>query len=157
MDVNNLKTSFELFFKNSRNMSAGELKPAQQRTLEIIGNRYLEFERVAWWWCNRVQRDARFPEPLENWRKDQLGDLCEQYLAQIKSTTTTLDEICTALLRVPSHAGRGAGQEALLKAKGLELDTLGNKRRDIVGKIASLFEQQEPDRWYELWRWTSRR
>jgi len=152
IDINNLTTMFGVFVKDARTMSPGELRAAQERARVTVADRYLAFERTAWWWYGNAQRDARFPEPLEGWRAKQLDDLCKDYAETLGATTKALNETWTKLLREPADKGWIARQEALLKAQQTVLKPLGEKRRDLYAKMASIFEQPEPRRWFEFWR-----
>ena len=49
VDINNLQTMLTGFFKDSRALSPGELKEAQENMRPVFASRYLEFERVGWW------------------------------------------------------------------------------------------------------------
>jgi hypothetical protein len=155
IDINNLQTMLTVFFKDSRAMSAGELKEAQEQMRPAFASRYLEFERVGWWWFRRVQRDARFPEPLEDWKSRQLDSLCNEYSATLGKSTAALNEIWTAVLREPPTKDHIARQGKLITRHNAALEPLGEKRRDLIWKMASLFERPQPRRWFEFWRRTT--
>jgi hypothetical protein len=73
--INNLQTMFSIFLEDTRGMAPAEIRQAQQEMRRQVTEHFLEFERKAWWWFRKVQRDADFPSPLPGEHRTHLDSL----------------------------------------------------------------------------------
>jgi len=137
--LNTLSIMLELYRKDNR--SNPLWKAAQSETRKALSERYLEFDRQAWWWLARLSTEA------ELLRIGVDSKTASNYLGQYKQlvieSTTTLGPYWNACLR--SDRAPGDPQlESMGKETRAQLAELQEKRGDIVGKLVHLLKPSEP-------------
>lgn len=147
-DINNLTTLLGIFHQDAQTMTRSERRQAQRDVAARIAERYLAFERTAWWWYRKVQRDSETLLPTD--KRKALNDLCDRYATVVGATTVPLNELWDRLLRkqlawpVPKHDP----DKEFVKERFVLIEQLGLKRRDYTLQMARLFEEPQRARWF---------
>jgi hypothetical protein len=138
--LNALIVMIELYRKDNRNNP--QWKVAQAETRKVFSERYLEFDRQAWWWISPLSIRA---ELLRIGVDSQTASThLNEYKGLVVESIATLDPYWDACLRSDKVPGdpRLEKMGALTRAK---LVVLQKKRGEIVGKLVHLFKPTEPN------------
>ena len=160
--INNLETIVGIFQKDAARMTPAEAAVAQAAARQRMASVYRGYERVAWWWFRRIQRDAaltrRDGQPVDtatreaqSAEKKRLDDAVEKYTAALNETATAIDTLWTRVLREPPEAARAATPSRIVKETTAQLRAIGQRRRDSLTEMTRIFEDPEPAPWFYFW------
>jgi len=101
IELNGMMTTLEMFDKDNSGAAAKlvDYKQEQRVLRKVMAERYLEFEKNAWFWFTHARMEAvllGIASPAEVKRMDQLG---EDYDKLLVESTAALDTLWTSLLR----------------------------------------------------------
>lgn len=139
-NLNRLLTTLGIFQKDSSGPAARFLKlEKEQKDLRVqLIERYLDFDRQAWWWNSQLYDEAKILEiasPKELARLEQIG---HEYNENLERSTNEVDIAWNAFLRQDYKPSDPRNAELVQKIR-TELMKLNDKRSELVMEQAQIF------------------
>jgi len=100
-NLNRLFTTLGIFEKDSRGPAARflSLEKAQKELRSLMVERYLEFDKQAWWWPSQIHVEAKILEIASQDELKQLEQISKQYNDNLIASVTAIDTLWKAFLR----------------------------------------------------------
>lgn len=99
--LNNVLTTLEIFHKDNRGVAARlvDYQQEQRELRKTMNARYIDFDRIAWWWYKRVPTEARMLGLIAEEETRYADSLVRSYDENLVATTDTINNLWNLFLR----------------------------------------------------------
>ncbi len=99
--LNNLLTTLEIFHKDNTGVAARlvDYRQEQRELRKTMSSRYLEFDRIAWWWYKRVPTEAHLLGLISDEETTHIDSLVRDYETHLIETTNLINDLWNLFLR----------------------------------------------------------
>jgi hypothetical protein len=139
-NLNKLLTTLEVFHKDNSGPAARltDYKKEQKELRRIMIERYLEFDKQAWWWYSQINVEAKILDIASPQELERLHQISNEYGENLKTSTAAVDDLWNAFLRETYKPSDPRNAE-LMKQTRSKLDGLSQKRSTLVMESAQIF------------------
>lgn len=138
--LNTLFTRLGMFHQDNIRLKppSPELRRVQAKLADDMNNRYLEFDKEAWWWYKDIYEEARLlevlpPEGTERSRK--LRKDLDQYAENIRKSVTAIGVFWHACVAQNYDFEEEGNTTAIQTSQTEELKNLSWAREDLINQI----------------------
>jgi len=139
-NLNRLLTTLEIFQKDSSGPAARffKLEMEQKELRGIMIDRYLEFDKQAWWWNSQIFLEAKILEIASPEELGRLDQISKQYSENLESSMTAVNAVWNAFLR-ENYKPDDRRNLDLVNQTRSRLIELNQKRSELVMEEAQIF------------------
>lgn len=141
--LNSLATRVAMFHENNIRLqpSPAELKVSREKLIEDMDARYLEFEKIGWWWYRDLNDEAVILHIVPPSGSDQLREHINSYGNNMLETTNALKLLWHPCISADYDYKGKRGEEisAIKKNMDARLQELFNQRNAIVNQLVTDF------------------
>jgi hypothetical protein len=138
--LNALLTTLEIFHKDNSGPAARlvDYKEEQKTLRRVMLERYLEFDRVAWWWYRKIRAEAIILQLTSPDGSARMDTLIQAYDSNLVQSTNILNGLWTRFLREEYRPTDRTNDLAMNQARK-SLVELSLARQKIIDKLAQEF------------------
>ena len=150
-NLNRLFTTLGIFQKDSSGPAARfvGLEKAQKELRTLMVERYLEFDRQAWWWPAQMHVEAKILEIASQEELNRLEQISKQYNDNLLASTAAIDKLWDAFLR-DKYNPKDPKNEELLKKTQEALTQLNQERSKLCVEAAQILAKKQ-EGWLSRW------
>jgi hypothetical protein len=150
-NLNRLSTTLGIFQKDSRGPAARflSLEKAQKELRTLMVDRYLEFDRQAWWWPGQIHVEAKILEIASQQELDRLEQIGSQYNDNLVASVTAIDILWSTFLREKYNPVDPRNEE-LLNQTQAKLIQLNQERSKLCMEAAQILAKKQ-EGWMSRW------
>lgn len=141
--LNSLSTRVAMFHENNVRLkpSPVELRTLRDKLIEDMDARYLEFEKIGWWWYRDLNDEAIILNIVPSNGSDQLREHINSYGQNMLDTTNALKTLWHPCISSDYDYKGKKGEEIseIKKNMDAKLQELFNARNAIVNQLVSDF------------------
>jgi len=141
--LNALLTTLEMFHKDNSGVAArlSDYKEEQKKLREIMMERYLEFDKVAWYWYSNVYTEAHLLGFVSVKELHIIGELVYRYEAKLIESTHSLDNLWNIFLR-EEYTPSDIQNTEVMKTTRHDLAKLERSRTILISELADILTRR---------------